>query len=69
MDELLRSQILIDEIGRAIAENNDDRALEHFEEYKKIYEKITGKKLQKTFEELINVRKQKITEQETENER
>ena len=69
MDELLRSQMLIDEIGRAIAENNDDRALEHFEEYKKIYEKITGKKLQKTFEELINVRKQKITEQETENER
>lgn len=68
MDELVRSQMLIDDLAKAIAEEDDEQALKYYEEYKKIYEKITGKNLTITFEELKNLRKKKTTEQEIENE-
>lgn len=66
MDELVRSQMLIDDMAKAIAEENDEQALKYFEEYKKIYEKITRKKLPMTFEDLKKSRKPKTTEQEIE---
>ena len=68
MDELVRSQMLIDDLANAIAEEDDEQALKYYGEYKKIYEKITGKNLTITFEELKNLRKKKTTEQEIENE-
>ena len=43
MDELVRSQQLIDDMAMAIAQGNDEQAREHYEEYKVIYEKITKK--------------------------
>ena len=56
MDEVLKGQILIDKIAKAIAEGNEEQALRYFEEYKILYEKITGKKLQMTFESLKRTR-------------
>lgn len=66
MDELLKGQLLIDDMAMAIAQGNDEQALQYYEEYKKIYEKITGKNLQISFQELKKLRKQQPTEQETE---
>ena len=66
MDELLKSQILLDDLAIAIAEEKDEEALKYFEEYKKIYEKITSKKFPKTFEELKNSRNRNSREQEIE---
>lgn len=68
MDELLKCQILLDDLARAIVEEQDEQALKYYEEYKKIYEKITGKKLPKTFEELKKSRESQTSEQEIENE-
>lgn len=59
MDELLKSQILLDNLARAIAEKDDEKALEYYEQYKKIYEKITGKNLQITLDELKKTRNRK----------
>lgn len=66
MDELVRSQQLIDDMAMAIAQGNDEQAREYYEEYRVIYEKITKKKFPKTFEELKNSRKREMTELETE---
>lgn len=66
MDELLKGQLLIDDMAMAIAQGNDEQALQYYEEYKKIYEKITGKNLQISFQELKKLRKQQTTEQENE---
>lgn len=66
MDELVKSQQLIDDMAMAIAQGNDEQARKHYEEYKKIYEKITKKKFPKTFEELKKARRREMTELETE---
>lgn len=66
MDELLKGQLLIDDMAMAIAQGDDEKASQYYEEYKKIYEKITGKNLPISFQELKKLRKQQPTEQETE---
>lgn len=66
MEELIKSQMLLDELAIAIAEERDEDALKYYEEYKEIYEKITCKKFPKTFEQLKKSREQKTSEEELE---
>ena len=64
MDDLLKSQMLMDDLAMAIAEENYEKALKYYEEYVATNEKITKKKFPKTFDEIKNMRKSKKEEQE-----
>ena len=66
MDEVLKSQMLLEDLAKAIAEEREEEALEYYEQYKTIYEKITGKKFSITFEELKKTKNKKNEEQEIE---
>lgn len=66
MDEVLKSQMILDDLAKAIAEEREEDALEYYMQYKTIYEKITGKELRITFEELKKTKNKEKEEQEIE---
>lgn len=66
MDEVVKCQILLEDLAKSIAQGDNEKALEYYEEYKSIYEKITGKKLQITFKELKQSRTKITMKEETE---
>lgn len=54
MDKLLKCEILLDELAKALVEENEKQAYRVYQEYQELYQKITGEKFQTTFEELKN---------------
>ena len=54
MDNLLKSELLLDELAKALVEQDEKQAFKIYQEYKKLYEKITGESFLTTFEELKN---------------
>ena len=64
MDEVLKSQMLLEDLAKAIVEEREEEALEYYIQYKTIYEKITGKKLHITFEELKKAKNKEKEEKE-----
>ena len=42
MDNLLKSELLLDELAKALVEQDEKQAFKIYQEYKKLYEKITG---------------------------
>lgn len=58
MNELIKSEILLDKLVQAIFDGNDDLSNKYYNEYKIIYEKITGKKFEISIESLKRIRQE-----------
>lgn len=58
MNELIKSEIILDKLVQAISDGNDDLSNKYYNEYKSIYEKVTGKKFEISIEELKKIKQQ-----------
>lgn len=66
MQKFFESEIILQKLADAIANDEDDLAKKYYSEYKNMYENCTGKELKVTFEELINVRESRNRNKEEE---
>lgn len=58
MNELIKSEIILDKLVQAISDGNDDLSNRYYNEYKSIYEKITGKKFEISIEKLKRIKQE-----------